>query len=411
MAQRATANTSSPSLAILGSGPKAAALHAQARVLDDLGLFAVHTTSWDAARPAAHWDGRSGLTDGRCSLGTSPLKDVAYPGGSAFGPAVDRELARFSWVGHLRETGVLDGWVDRGCPPCSHREWAGYLRWVLRAADADARSGRIRRVSPDGSGVRITLADGSAKRADGFVYTGPGRVVGLLPAGARHGRVFDGSDFWSRGAFRPGVLHGRVAIVGCGETAAAMLQRLAPLADRFELSVVTPSGLLPTRDESFPTNTWYSRPRDWAELPLETRREVLRSGDRGVLSVAAQAALMAHRVKVSQIRGRVMATEASTGGVELKIESAGRTTRERFDFAISAMGFDVIGPLRELLDPAFGLPDSNEQLMLSIDHKLRVPTERGNIHVPGLAGLAQGPGFPNLSCLALMAGRVLSAYQ
>jgi mycobactin lysine-N-oxygenase len=29
------------------------------------------------------------------------------------------------------------------------------------------------------------------------------------------------------------------------------------------------------------------------------------------------------------------------------------------------------------------------------------------LHLPVLAGLAQGPGFPNLSCLGLLADRVL----
>ena len=32
------------------------------------------------------------------------------------------------------------------------------------------------------------------------------------------------------------------------------------------------------------------------------------------------------------------------------------------------------------------------------------------LHLPMLAGLAQGPGFPNLSCLGLLADRILSSY-
>ena len=32
------------------------------------------------------------------------------------------------------------------------------------------------------------------------------------------------------------------------------------------------------------------------------------------------------------------------------------------------------------------------------------------LHLPVLAGVAQGPGFPNLSCLGLLADRVLGAY-
>jgi mycobactin lysine-N-oxygenase len=32
------------------------------------------------------------------------------------------------------------------------------------------------------------------------------------------------------------------------------------------------------------------------------------------------------------------------------------------------------------------------------------------LHLPMLAGLAQGPGFPNLSCLGLLSDRVLRSY-
>jgi mycobactin lysine-N-oxygenase len=32
------------------------------------------------------------------------------------------------------------------------------------------------------------------------------------------------------------------------------------------------------------------------------------------------------------------------------------------------------------------------------------------LHLPMLAGIAQGPGFPNLSCLGLLADRILVSY-
>ena len=45
-----------------------------------------------------------------------------------------------------------------------------------------------------------------------------------------------------------------------------------------------------------------------------------------------------------------------------------------------------------------------------IGHDLAVPGLRPRLHLPILAGLARGPGFPNLSCLGLLADRVLGAY-
>jgi mycobactin lysine-N-oxygenase len=35
---------------------------------------------------------------------------------------------------------------------------------------------------------------------------------------------------------------------------------------------------------------------------------------------------------------------------------------------------------------------------------------RPPLHIPVAAGLAQGPGFPNLSCLGLLSDRILRRY-
>jgi mycobactin lysine-N-oxygenase len=35
---------------------------------------------------------------------------------------------------------------------------------------------------------------------------------------------------------------------------------------------------------------------------------------------------------------------------------------------------------------------------------------RPTLHLPVAAGLAQGPGFPNLSCLGLLSDRILRRY-
>ena len=43
-------------------------------------------------------------------------------------------------------------------------------------------------------------------------------------------------------------------------------------------------------------------------------------------------------------------------------------------------------------------------------HFLPVPRADPPLHLPVVAGLAQGPGFPNLSCLGLLSDRVLRRY-
>ena len=45
-----------------------------------------------------------------------------------------------------------------------------------------------------------------------------------------------------------------------------------------------------------------------------------------------------------------------------------------------------------------------------IDVDLSVSGLEPPLHLPVMAGLAQGPGFPNLSCLGLLSDRVLRRY-
>ena len=51
-----------------------------------------------------------------------------------------------------------------------------------------------------------------------------------------------------------------------------------------------------------------------------------------------------------------------------------------------------------------------ELLDKRIDVDLSVAGLTPALHLPMLAGLAQGPGFPNLSCLGLLSDRVLRRY-
>jgi len=48
-------------------------------------------------------------------------------------------------------------------------------------------------------------------------------------------------------------------------------------------------------------------------------------------------------------------------------------------------------------------------LQESIGHYLAVTDVTPKLFLPGLSGLTQGPGFPNLSCLGLLSDRILGA--
>jgi mycobactin lysine-N-oxygenase len=53
---------------------------------------------------------------------------------------------------------------------------------------------------------------------------------------------------------------------------------------------------------------------------------------------------------------------------------------------------------------------AGDELERRIDVNLAVADLEPPLHLPVLAGLAQGPGFPNLSCLGLLSDRVLRRY-
>lgn len=58
--------------------------------------------------------------------------------------------------------------------------------------------------------------------------------------------------------------------------------------------------------------------------------------------------------------------------------------------------------------------EARHQVEANMGDDLSLPPCSGvpsGIHVPALAGLAQGPGMPNLGCLGLVAARILQPYS
>src|SRR6266498_5076783 len=96
--------------------------------------------------------------------------------------------------------------------------------------------------------------------------------------------------------------------------------------------------------------------------------------------------------------------------------------RVAFDWVVVATGFDPLWFWRLLGEraraaladalgsgAAGGLPPRTT-VERAIGHDLAVTGLSPRLHLPVLAGVAQGPGFPNLSCLGLLSDRVLGAY-
>jgi mycobactin lysine-N-oxygenase len=414
-------------LAVLGAGVKAVAVAAKASVLRSMGVEAPEVVAVERTGVGANWQASGGWTDGAQRLGTSPEKDVGFPYRSSLVPRrnaeLDERMTRYSWQSYLIATSQFAQWIDRGRPAPTHRRWSEYLSWVAEQIDMTVVLGEVDRLSVDGDrwALHTDPTDDAADangtvQADGLLITGPGQAErSLLPGNPR---VLSIAQFWHRAARHDRIDAQRVAMIGGGETAAAMLNEL--FAHRIStVTVISPQVTLFTRGESFFENSLYSDPTDWTALTLDERRDVIVRTDRGVFSSTVQDALLADD-RIRHLRGRVAHAVARDEQIRLTLSTDRGTenleTVHGFDLVIDGSGFDPLWftslfsqDALDLLELGLGGPPSAERLQEAIGHDLAVTGVTPKLFLPNLAGLNQGPGFPNLSCLGLLSDRVLGA--
>ena len=178
------------------------------------------------------------------------------------------------------------------------------------------------------------------------------------------------------------------------------------------IDVLTARGVLYSRGESYEENRFYSDPAEWPRLAEAHRREFLTRTDRGVFSLQAEAALNQVR-GFRTLAGRAAAVEAREHDVIVTIAYGDERERVAYDAVVVAIGFD--GRWFEALlgeDAVARYRDAlgGSELERMIDADLSVAGLAPPLHLPVMAGLAQGPGFPNLSCLGLLSDRILRTY-
>ena len=204
-----------------------------------------------------------------------------------------------------------------------------------------------------------------------------------------------------------------MCVVGSGETAASVvISLLSRSHKRSTVDVLTARGVLYSRGEGSDENRYFSDPGDWPRLAESHRREFIERTDRGVFSLQAEAILNQSR-GYRALAGRAVAIEAGERQVVVTIEYGSERERVAYDLVVVAVGFDarwfegLLGEAaRERFQDALGGAD--------LDRRIEVDLSVGGLspplHLPQAAGLAQGPGFPNLSCLGLLSDRVLRRY-
>lgn len=405
------------SLLVAGAGPKGIAIAAKAAVLASAGLSAPEVILVDPLGVAGYWHGRSGYTDGRRTLGTRPEKDLGFPYLPSWGEQSAEVTARmraFSWHGFLTATQQIGEWVDRGCPRPSHGRWAEYISWVAKTAGVTVRQASIRAVDRTDRSWLVDVG-GDVIEAGSLVFTGPGDARRLPGQPAGHPRVLDGRTVWLNLADLPKDIR-TVCVIGGGETAGAIATALLDALDpAAQIELVSTEGALFTRGESFTENHMYTDPTVWLRLPERQRQAFIRRTDRGVFSVSVQSVLdQADRVHM--VLGRVRQIHPADDAVEIELDDGQETSRVRYDLVVTAIGFDALwwlpllsGDAHAALAQAVGSAGRIQaaEVERSIDFSLAVDKLTPALHLPVLAGLAQGPGFPNLSCLGLLADRIL----
>jgi mycobactin lysine-N-oxygenase len=404
-------------LAVVGSGPKGIAVAAKARALAAVGLPAPRVVLIDRGEVAGNWSGRQGYTSGLMPLGTPPEKDVGYPYAAGWGDAsadVVAAMAGYSWQRHLMRRGVYSDWIDRGRMRPTHREWSAYLREVAEAAEAEIVRGAVTRLEvASGDHWEVTLEAGETIAADGVVMTGAGPVITVPGQPRDHPRVLDGRTYWlaAHELRREHALN--VCVVGSGETAASVVIDLVKRCHKHStIDVLTARGVLYSRGESYDENRFYSDPGEWPRLAEAHRREFLQRTDRGVFSLQAEAALNQAR-GFRTLAGRAAAIEARQHDVIVTIAYGDERERVAYDAVVVATGFDgrwFEDLLGQNASARYRGALGGGELERVIEADLSVAGLAPPLHLPVMAGLAQGPGFPNLSCLGLLSDRILRRY-
>ena len=400
----------------MGAGPKGIAIAAKARALAAAGLAAPRVVLVDRGEVAGNWSGRQGYTSGLLPLGTPPEKDVGYPYAASWGDAsadVVAAMAEYSWQRHLIRHGAYGDWVDRGRMRPAHRQWSAYLREVAEVAEAEIVCGVVTGLEVAGGGRwEVRLEAGDAIAADGVVITGAGPAITVPGQPRDHCRVLDGRTYWLAAHEFPGERAQNVCVVGGGETAASVvIDLLKRLYKHSALDVLTARGVLYSRGESYEENRFYSDPGDWPRLAGAHRREFLERTDRGVFSLQAEAALSQAR-GFRVLAGRAAAVQAREHDVIVTIAYGEELERVAYDAVVVAIGFDgrwfealLGGNASSRYRDALGGGELDRRIDLDLSVAGLAP-----LHLPVMAGLAQGPGFPNLSCLGLLSDRVLRRY-
>jgi hypothetical protein len=246
-----------------------------------------------------------------------------------------------------------------------------------------------------------------SEQGDTLVITGPGEPKQLPRQFNAPPKVLDGQNFWNHLPIFRNFRDGNIAVIGGGETAASIVVALIGLVDKktVRIDLINRHGAVFTRGESYDENRHFSDPADWPLLSEPHRAEIIKRTDRGVFSRSTKEIIDNTDIVKPRI-GEV--TSIMAFGSDIHVFLDGCKERVPYKHVIVALGFDYLS-FTKFLSHDLGLSDHRE-VEKRITTDLSVQGISPKLHIPMAAGLAQGPGFPNLSCLGLLSDRILQPY-
>jgi mycobactin lysine-N-oxygenase len=443
-------------LAIIGAGPKGAAIAAKAAALGavrhrppppDIHLY-------DPDPVGAAGRGLIGYTDGVQPLCTLAERDLGFPYDTAtYGADVAQAMVSdFSWQSFaINSAGpsLYRNWVVNGRHPPRHTDFADYLEYAVYKALSSGAAGLYRKkVSAvdfdEATGkwrVDSTSSTGrtTSDKYDGVVITGSGRPQRALPRA--NSRVFNGLTFWQPGSSRrmqrllradpdPSVL-----IIGAGGTAAAIAYWFVRKGlTTLPITIVGREATLFARHDGPFEDRLFADDYAWGALVPHVREAFLARTTAGVVWDYVLRNLVSDNITymsydalgyrpVGPGPGRPTQLQLKMGAPPVPGvvgPPAPPITERPATVFIDARGFDRWGfvddffaasPLHPFFDAA-----GKRKIPSTITNDLSVsgtlasgaPFPAG-LHVPGL-GAIQGPSATNLMGLGWLADRVVSSY-
>ena len=419
-------------IAIIGAGPKAAALAAKAYCLQQKGK-PITVSVFERSEVGANWNGKHGYTDGQQRLCTPAERDLGFPYLAPFGDDVAALMQeRFSWnaflVAQADRADRYSDWVNRGRRPPSHSEFADYLAFAFERAGVVPAIGRATKLIRSDDTWSVRQIDHATKDVvefqdfHGVVITGPG-PASKKPVQVNDMRVLSGVDFWSslsrvRRLLASGLKDNPVVIIGGGGTAAAITAWFIREGVRHQpIVLLNNQAMLFTRTTNFFENSLFDDEETWLALAPKDRTEFTRRLNRGVVWETVTQ-LLTDADNLTLVPGQakeVRHAPGSTGrlpDLEVVYENQKGVHPLAAGLVVDATGFDSWS-FEALLPDDMRIATAaaqREQLMRDMRPDLSLPLDAWpRVHVPNLSD-AIGPGYGSLMVLGAGADRMLQPY-